>query len=143
MVDILQDFPIRVPPQRVYEAISQPARLDQWWTLRSRGKPEVGSEYTLDFGPEYVWRARVTVAIPGVAFEWQMTQADRDWADSRVRFEFVPSEIGTTVRFQHRGWPEINEHYRVTCHCWALYFRILRRHLELGEVVPYERRLDA
>lgn len=143
MVDILQDFPIRVPSQRVYDAISQPALLDQWWTLRSQGRSEFGSEYTLDFGPEYVWRARVTVAKPGAVFEMQMTVADRDWTNTRVGFELTPSGSGTTVRFHHRGWPEINEHYRTTCHCWALYFRILRRHLELGEVVPYDRRLDA
>lgn len=143
MVDIWQDFPIRVAPQRVFEAVTQPSLLDQWWTLRSVGQPVVGSTYELDFGPDYLWRAEVTVAVPGVAFELRMTKADLDWDDTRVSFEFVPSEMGTTVRFQHRGWPEINEHYRVTCHCWALYFRILRRHLELGEVVPYERRLDA
>jgi hypothetical protein len=33
-------------------------------------------------------------------------------------------------------------HYRTSCHCGALYLRILRRHLEHGESVPYERRLD-
>jgi hypothetical protein len=30
----------------------------------------------------------------------------------------------------------------VSCFCWAMYLRILRRHLEYGEEVEYERRLD-
>jgi hypothetical protein len=32
---------------------------------------------------------------------------------------------------------------RISCHCWALYLRLLRRHLEFGESVPYDRRLEA
>jgi len=47
------------------------------------------------------------------------------------------------VRFCHRGWPAENEHYRVSCHCWALYLRLLRRQVEYAESVPYEQRLDA
>jgi len=31
----------------------------------------------------------------------------------------------------------------VSCYCWAMYLRIMRRYLEHGESVPYERRLDA
>jgi len=54
----------------------------------------------------------------------------------------APSASGTQVRFSHRGWSEANDHYRTSCHCWALYLRILRRHLEHGEKVPHEQRLD-
>jgi hypothetical protein len=81
-----------------HAGVSDPAHLDQWWTVHSSGQPAVGSIYGLDFGP-------------GVAFELRMTHADR-------------------------GWPEANGHYRTSCHCWALYLRILRRYLEFGETVP-------
>src|SRR5262245_57461490 len=79
MPDILQDFPIAAPPARVYAAVSEPALLDQWWTLRSSGRPLVGTRYTLDFGPQYLWEGEVTAAAPGRAFEWRITQADADW----------------------------------------------------------------
>ncbi len=49
----------------------------------------------------------------------------------------------TRVQFRHNGWPHVNEHFRVSSYCWALYLRLLRRHVELGETVPYEDRLDA
>jgi uncharacterized protein YndB with AHSA1/START domain len=143
MPDILQDFPIRVPPQRVFDAVSQPALLDHWWTLRCTGQPVVGAEYGLDFGPEYQWRAVVTRAEPGVAFEWRMTGADADWIDTSLGFHLTPSDTGTHVQFFHRGWPSANAHYRTSCHCWALYLRLLRRFLEAGETVPYDERLDA
>jgi hypothetical protein len=35
------------------------------------------------------------------------------------------------------------ERYRISSNCWAMYLRILRRSLEHGESVPYEKRLDA
>lgn len=142
MADILQDFPINASPARVFEAVSDPAMIDRWWTLRSNGKPIVGATYDLDFGPDYQWRAVVTKSDPGAAFELRLTEADPDWLGSVVGFELSPSGSKTHVRFYHRGWPDANEHYRTSTHCWAMYLRILRRHLEHGESVPYEKRLD-
>jgi len=142
VADILQDFPIQVPPHRVFEGVSQPALLDQWWTLKSSGQPVVGSVYELDFGPDYLWQAVVTVVEPGAAFELRLLKADRDWTNTIVGFDLTASGAGTAVRFRHVGWPEPNEHYRTSCHCWALYLRVLRRHLEKGDVVPYDMRLN-
>src|SRR5215217_3701588 len=68
VTEILQDFPIAAPPARVYEAVSSPALLDQWWTHRSSGSPVLGATFELDFGPAYHWKAEVTRADPGVAF---------------------------------------------------------------------------
>ncbi|MEX2088511.1 MAG: SRPBCC domain-containing protein, partial [Bacteroidota bacterium] len=90
----------------------------------------------------YDWRGRVTKSIPNSDFELEISQADKDWIGTRVGFHLEESNGSTTVRFHHRGWPEINEHFRISCFCWAMYLRILRRYLEHGETVPYEKRLD-
>ena len=37
--DILHDFPIKAPLDRVFQAVSTPEGLDRWWTKRSEGKP--------------------------------------------------------------------------------------------------------
>jgi uncharacterized protein YndB with AHSA1/START domain len=142
MADILQDLPIQASPARVFAAVSEPSLLDQWWTLRSRGQPELGSIYELDFGPGYLWHAVVTRFEPGTAFELRLTQADADWTGTRVGFELSPATSGTHVRFYHRDWPQSNDHHRASSHCWALYLRVLRRHLESGETVAYDRRLE-
>ena len=76
------------------------------------------------------------------AFELLFTHADADWTGTLVGFDLSPSSSGTQVRFSHRGWPEANAHYRASCHCWALYLRVLRRYLEFGETVPCDDRLD-
>ena len=98
--------------------------------------------FELWFGPEYDWRARVTHCAVGKEFELQMVVADSDWNGTRVGFELEAKDGASRVRFHHTGWPIANEHYRISCPCWALYLRILRRYLEHGELVPYDDRLD-
>jgi len=143
MADILHDFPIRAPAERVYAAFTTPAGLDEWWTARSAGHPEVGTEYQLFFEPHYDWRAVVTMADPGRAFELRLARSDADWEGTRVGVRLEPQGTSTMVRFYHTGWREANEHLRVSSCCWAMYLRILRRWLEHGERVPYPERLDA
>jgi uncharacterized protein YndB with AHSA1/START domain len=143
VADIVQEFFVKASPDRVFEMFATPAGLDRWWTKSSSGKPVEGAEYALFFGPEYNWRAKVTRSVPGEAFELHMTDAQEDWKDTRVGCELKPEGESTRVRFYHTGWPKDNEHWRVSCHCWAMYLRLLRRYVEYGEAVPYEKRLDA
>lgn len=142
MADILLDFPINVPATKVFAAISTPAGLDQWWTMTSAGAPAPGNTYELYFGPPYDWRAIISKCVPDTDFEFEMTVADEDWRHTRVGFALAMKDGITQVRFHHSGWPAVNEHYRISSFCWAMYLRVLRRHLEHGERVPYELRLD-
>jgi uncharacterized protein YndB with AHSA1/START domain len=143
MPDIVQDFPIKGFAKEVFEAIATPAGLDTWWTKRSSGRPELGAEYQLWFGPEYDWRAVVSQCVPDREFELKLTRAQEDWSGTQVGFSLNESNGTTQIRFHHVGWPVSNEHYRVSCYCWAMYLRLLKRYVEQGEVVPYEKRLDA
>ncbi len=142
MPDILHDFLIKAPAARVFQAVSTPAQLDQWWTKRSAGQPTQGAEYELWFGPQYDWRARVTHCVPSKAFEFEIVRAVEDWTGTRVGFQLASADGATQVRFHHLGWPKLSEHYRVSCYCWAMYLRVLKRYLEHGERVPYEQRLE-
>lgn len=142
MADIFHDFPIRATPERVFDAISSPEGLDAWWTLRSEGEPRDGAEYQLFFGGQYDWRGRVRRAEPASEFEMEITEADEDWVGTVVRFRLTPRDGGTWVEFAHTGWPEANQHFRISCHCWGLYLRVMRRALEHGENVAYKDRLD-
>lgn len=143
MADILHHFPIRASARRVFAAMTSPAGLDAWWTKRSSGHAAEGEEYLLDFGPGYEWRAVVTKCNPDTEFEWRMTHADQDWTGSLVGFRLTEKDGRTQVSFYHRNWAEANQHFCISSYCWAMYLRLLRRHIELGELVPYEERLDA
>jgi uncharacterized protein YndB with AHSA1/START domain len=142
MADIFHHFCIKAPRQKVFQAISTTAGLDAWWTERSKGTPTEGAEYELWFAPEYDWRAVVSRCVPDAEFELRMTSAQEDWMETRVGFHLDEKEGLTEARFHHSGWPEPNEHYRISCYCWAMYLRLLKRYVEHGEVVPYEDRLE-
>jgi len=142
MPDIFHDFWINAPIAKVFAAISTPQGLDQWWTKTSKGVPREGAEYELSFGPKFDWRAKVSKCAPNSAFEFEITSADKDWLGTRVGFQLGEKDGNTTAHFYHTGWPAPNDHWRVSCYCWAMYLRILRRYVEHGEFVPYENRLD-
>lgn len=142
MADIHHDFYITAPGDAVFDAVGTPIGLDAWWTNRCSGTPDVGSVYELDFGPECRWSVVVIRCEPAREFEMEFTRADDDWLNSRVRFSLDDRGGRTHVRFSHTGWPEINDHFRTSSFCWAMYLRLLKRYVEFGEVVPYERRLE-
>jgi uncharacterized protein YndB with AHSA1/START domain len=141
MPDIEHELPINAPIDRVYAAVATPAGLDTWWTLTSAGVPVLGDRYTFDFGPRFVWKGTVTRCAPN-EIEWTLDDADSDWLGTTVGLALAERDGLTILRFAHRGWRDANTHYRVSSCCWAMYLRILRRSLEHGEMVPYERRLD-
>jgi hypothetical protein len=85
----------------------------------------------------------VTRYEPDAAFELEMTEAHPDWMNTRVGCELRPEgRESTRVIFYHSGWPAASQHWRVSCYCWAMYLRVMRRYLEHGESVPYDQRLD-
>jgi uncharacterized protein YndB with AHSA1/START domain len=142
MPDIYHHFPIKAPIQDVFRAVSTPAGLDCWWTKSSGGEPGAGAEYQLSFGPRYDWRGIATRYTPNTEFELELTKADPDWKETRLGFLLEEKDGVVNVRFHHTGWPNANEHYRISCFCWAMYLRLLKRYVEFGEVVPYENRLE-
>lgn len=143
MASILHEFVIKAAPQGIFEAMTSPAGLDQWWTHYSSGEPRLDSTYALGFGPEYDWEARVTRCLKDQEFELELVEASDDWLGTRVGFRLEPLGDHTQVSFWHAGWKEETHHFRTSTFCWAMYLRLLRRYVERGEAVPYEERLDA
>lgn len=142
MPDIYHSFPVNASRENVFNGISTPAGLDQWWTKHATGKVESGAEYELYFSPQYIWKALVCKLAEGAEFELLITEADRDWTGTTVGFKLEVKDGLTWLHFYHLGWQDANEHFRISCYCWAMYLRILKRYLEYGEQVPYELRLE-
>ena len=143
MFDIFHTFIIHSSAEKIFEGISAPDGLDNWWTRNSEGNPKTGSVYRLDFGPEYIWEAIVTKNIGGKEFEFEMTKAEAHWIGTRIGFKLNKKSANTTeVSFYHTGWPENSENYRISSYCWAMYLRILKRNIELGEQVPYAKKIE-
>ena len=142
MPDIKHTLQIKASIGRVFDGISAPQGLDIWWTKSSAGVPQMGEEYSLFFGPSYDWRAKVTKCQPDTEFELEITDANENWKQTRVGFKLSEMDSLTLLEFYHSGWEEGVENFRVSSYCWAMYLRILKRYLEHGETVQYEKRLD-
>ena len=142
MADIFHTFIINAPANKVFEGITTSEGLDNWWTKSSQENRIPGGIYNLYFGEQYNWRAIVTKYVLNKVFELQIIDAMPDWLDTKVGFVLTEKDNITEINFYHTGWPQRNEHYKISSYCWAMYLRILKRYIEFGEQVIYEDRLN-
>ncbi|MEM7574136.1 MAG: SRPBCC domain-containing protein [Bacteroidota bacterium] len=140
MHSILHDLPIKAPPSTVFDAITQPAHLNNWWPLRSSGAPELGATYNFYFSPQYDWYGIVTACMLNQLFTVQMTKADEDWDPTYISFEIEPQTDGILLHFSHSNWQATNAHFRRTSFCWAILLQGLKNYLEKGVIIPFTER---
>lgn len=139
-MDILLDVYIDVKPQEVFEAISEPDLLMNWWPLTCDGKPELGAEYNFFFENPYDWYGKVSEIKRNEAFYIRMTKSDEDWDTTTFGFELRARNEGTLVQFSHRNWLKNNHHFRHSAYCWAILLKGLKNYLEKGVIVPFNDR---
>lgn len=138
--EINHQITIAVHPRQVFDAISQPEHLVNWWPLSCEGQPSLGQTYRFYFGPEYDWAGFVTVATPNSRFEIEMKTCDRDWVGTVFGFELLEKSGKSIVSFYHKGWKELNDHFKISSFCWAMLLKGLKDYLEAGVIIPFEKR---
>ena len=131
---------IKASPKEVFDAVSQPKHLDNWWTLKSSGIPELDTEYNLNFTDEYNWFCKVSKLNDSESFHLKMTKSDNDWNPTTFGFDLEEKEKGTLVNFSHIKWQEANHNFKHSSFCWALLLIGLKNYLEKGDVIPFEDR---
>lgn len=137
---ILHDLKVKTIVENVFRMVSVPEFLNEWWTRDSQGKPEQGAEYIFEFSEEYKWKGKITKLNPPFEIEYEITEADQDWMGTSVGFILKETQNGTKISFYHKNWKTVNEHFRQTSFCWAMYLRILKKFVEEGVRIPYSER---
>ncbi|WGD34035.1 SRPBCC domain-containing protein [Olleya sp. YS] len=138
--NILHDLVIKVAPKQVFDAVTQPEHLNNWWTLKSSGQPELGAEYNLNFTDKYDWYCKVSEVVPNQSFYLKMTQSDPDWMPTTFGFNLKNHDNGTLVEFSHNDWQSNSHHFRHSTYCWALLLKGLKQYLENHIILPFEAR---
>ena len=138
--NIYHNLLIKVPSNKIFEAVSKPKHLDNWWTLKSSGTPEFHSEYNLNFTDDYNWFCKVSQVKTNASFHLKMIQSDEDWNPTTFGFDFEPQDAGTLVKFSHVNWRTDNHHFKHSSFCWAMLLNGLKNYLERGTIVPFEER---
>lgn len=137
---IYHNLQIKSSSEKIYEAISSPEHLINWWPLKCTGTPEIGKEYNFFFTSEYDWYGKVSRIEKNTAFHITMTKSDKDWDPTTFGFDLESQDNGVLVQFSHHRWVECNAHYKSTSYCWALLLHGLKDYLEAGIILPFEDR---
>jgi uncharacterized protein YndB with AHSA1/START domain len=125
---IEREIHIEATPEVVYEVVSAPEHVREWWPDEAEFGSSVGGSGRLVFGDPEAGEAKVeplTVveADPPTRFSFRWAYGEEDAATSTnsmlVTFELVPSGTGTLLRFteegfRERGWEpaRVAERYR-------------------------------
>lgn len=72
--------------------------------IKSSGKPELDSEYNLNFTDDYNWFCKVSKVKSGESFHLKMTKSDKDWDPTSFGFDLEPYNGGTMLKFSHVNW---------------------------------------
>lgn len=107
---IERELRIDATPEVVYEVISSPEHLREWWPDEAELDPVVGATGTITFGepgsPDAkVEQLTVVEADPPrrFAFRWV---SDDEGNSLLVTMDLVPSGAGTLLRFKETGFRE-------------------------------------
>jgi uncharacterized protein YndB with AHSA1/START domain len=101
-IDVRFERVYRRPPESVWKALTEPARLADWMG-QSFVEPFVGGRYETMLDGLKPMRGRVRIWEPPTLLEYDFRN---DHAPQSVaRWELSPAESGTRVIFRHSGMP--------------------------------------
>ncbi|MDY7106526.1 MAG: SRPBCC domain-containing protein [Actinomycetota bacterium] len=125
---------IEASPETVFEVITSPEHLKEWWPDEAVLEPTPGFEGELVFGdrssPEaHIPKVTVVEAVPPklFSFRWVYPEDEtaREGNSLLVTFELTPTGRGTRLRmtetgFREKGWEVavLEEQYRDHEHGW-------------------------
>ena len=108
--EIEREIYIEAEPEVVYEVVSRPEHLREWWPDEVELEPVPGATGFVAFGSAKVVPLTVTEADPPKRFAFRWTQDENTVATEEnsllVTFELIPTGTGTTLRFTESGYRE-------------------------------------
>ncbi len=111
---IEREIHIEATPEVVYQVVSRPEHLREWWPEEADLEPVAGASGTITFKrPEGTKVQAVTVveADPPRRFSFRWVHEEHEVAapdnSLLVTFDLVPSGDGTLLRFQETGFREL------------------------------------
>ena len=135
MYSIALKIKIETAPESLYEALSSPAGLSNWWTNAN----QEGGNTHFYFGADGSHRItmKTLTSVPGEKVRWQCIEGP--WADKgEFDFSLENTEGGVYLDFAHHGWKEIDDFYK---HCnakWGFFLGVsLKNYLETGLGSPH------
>jgi uncharacterized protein YndB with AHSA1/START domain len=141
---IQRELYIDASPEIVFDVVSKPEHVAQWWADEADYSPTPGSTGHLTFGDHGGGASSepftVVEAKPPHTFSFRWTHRD-DRPGLLVTFDLAPSGSGTVLRmtetgFREQGWEAavLEEHYRDHIRGWDVF---------LPRLAPYVKTVEA
>jgi hypothetical protein len=80
---------------------------------------------------------RISTADAPARVEWQCTGGPPGWTETRVVWAVEPTDTGVLVRFDHAGFPAVNDIFRIVTVRWSQMLLSLQEYLTSGVRKPF------
>jgi uncharacterized protein YndB with AHSA1/START domain len=135
MADIRHNLVIKVPPPKVYGAVTTQEGIESWWCKHTTAKPELGFVNIFVFGQDRI-EAEVTELIPGKKAAWTCLRSVEEWKGTTISFDLEEKNGNTLLRFTHGGWNTATDFFASCSYDWALFLKSLKSFCETGTGNP-------
>lgn len=147
---LVNEIFIAAPPERVFQALTDPAQLTKWWGAREIYRT-MGMQSDLRPGGKYVSSGE---GADGVAFDVRGEYIEIDpphllvyswmasWTGdlkSTVRWDLTPERGGTLVKVRHSGLSSNPEAAKSYGSGWPIVIRWMQAYLEDGVTIDMRR----
>ena len=139
MADIAMQIDVDAEAATVYRALTTSDGVAGWWTTKNQTSGTVGEVDRMRFpDAPMAWELRVDEAVPGKLLARHCVGGPPDWVGTDVRFTLEPAPGGgTRVTFDHAGFGQVDETYRIVTLGWAQMLLRLERYAASGEPAPF------
>jgi len=138
-MDIFHLFNIKTnDSEKIYNAITQQEGLASWWTTETVAKSEIGSIIEFRFTKNYKKGMKILNLEENKIVEWECIDGDQEWLGTKIKFEIIPKEESTDIKFYHTDWREITDLYGICNYHWGLYMKSLKAFIEEGKGNPHK-----
>jgi uncharacterized protein YndB with AHSA1/START domain len=122
-----------------YTALTTQDGINGWWTSRATvGGDRVGDRLSMSFpDAEFTWDMRVAVAERPTTVAWDCTGGPPGVHGTRVRWGVERVDDGVVVRFDHAGFPAVDDRFRIITVGWSQILLVLKDHLATGVRKPF------
>lgn len=136
--EIAHEISLKVSPRSVYEALTEPTLLQQWWIPDTRGESKVGESLEFWFSRDACQVMTVTALEPEQLVRWKTPAGDSsDWAGTEVEFALAAQRARTRLTFRHYGWHRPVERLPYYSMSWAVFLISLKDLLQKGKGYPF------
>jgi len=91
---------INQSPQKVWEALTKPELVQQWWA-KGDIQPKIGHQFTLDMGNFGIQHCLVKAVDKEILVEYDFAIGV---LDTTLRWQLIPQENGTLLQLNHSGF---------------------------------------